>query len=74
MLSICVLGGVITEDTKDLKTIQEFADTYMCENAGVLSEWFALALSNSGCDFSKYISSLDNYISQNSPSGVTSLK
>ena len=74
MLSICVLGGIITEDTKDLKTIQEFADTYMCENAGVLSEWFALALSNSGCDFSKYISSLDNYITQNSPSGVTSLK
>ncbi len=74
LLSLCVLGGVITEDTKDLKTIQEFADTYMCENAGVLSEWFALALSDSGCDFSKYISSLDNYVAQSSPSGVTSLK
>ena len=74
MLSLCVLGGVITEDTDDLTELQEFADTYMCENAGVLSEWFALALSDSGCDFSKYISSLDNYITQNSPSGVTALK
>ncbi len=74
LLSLCVLGGIITEDTNDIKAIQEFADTYMCENAGVLSEWFALALSDTECDFSKYVSSLEQYISENPPSSVSALK
>ena len=75
LLIISVSGAVLTEENlSDKQAVQDFADTYMCENAGVTSEWFAFALAESDCDFSKYISSLDKYISENPPSAVTSLK
>ena len=74
-LTVGACGAVLTEDSlHDDVAVQDFADTYMCENAGVTSEWFAFALSESDCDFSKYISALDKYISDNPPSSVTALK
>lgn len=53
-------------------TEQEFIDRYLCDNLSLGSEWYALALSQSGAyDFQKYSEALLGYLSKkeiNSPS------
>ena len=52
---------------------QEWIDTALTENAGVLSEWYILALSQSGTyDFSSYESALLQYLAEKNVNSASS--
>ncbi len=60
----------------EAETVQEWIDTELAENAGVSSEWYVIALSQSGeYDFSAYRNALESYVGNNSvSSAATRLK
>lgn len=58
---------------EDKNSAEDFLDSYVCENVS-FSEWFVFALAESGCNFNNYVNALDEYLSDNEPSSVTSLK
>ena len=56
-----------------VKTVQEWIDTTLTENAGINSEWYVIALSKSGeYDFSAYKSALEMYVENNDVRSATS--
>ncbi|MBQ4316856.1 MAG: DUF4430 domain-containing protein [Clostridia bacterium] len=63
-----ILDGIIEYQLKktNSESIQKFIDGYLTENAGVASEWYAIALSQyQNYDFSKYGNALDIYLKDN---------
>ncbi len=55
------------------ENVQEWIDTDLTENAGVSSEWYAIALTKGGeYDFSVYKSALENYVRNNNVRSATS--
>ena len=63
-----ILGGIIeyqlTKTNSD--SVQNYIDGYLTENAGVASEWYAIALSQYGnYNFSKYGNALEAYLNDN---------
>ncbi|HNX13909.1 MAG TPA: DUF4430 domain-containing protein [Oscillospiraceae bacterium] len=64
-----LVGGIAeyNEAQSGVNSIQEWIDTGLTENAGVTSEWYAMALSQSGesYDFSAYGNALKTYLSKN---------
>lgn len=60
--------GIIEYELKktDSFSVQDFIDGYLTENAGVSSEWFAIALSQNGeYDLSSYGNALAEYLCDN---------
>ena len=57
----------------DEKTVREYADTKLCEGAGIDSEWMAMTLAQLyDTDLSKYAGALEKYVSENEePSATT---
>lgn len=54
-------------------SIQEWIDGKLTENAGKSSEWYVMSLSKTGnYDFTRYISALEQYISENEIKSATS--
>ena len=63
-----ILDGIIEYQLKktNSESVQDFIDGYLTENAGVASEWYAIALSQyENYDFSKYGNALDTYLKDN---------
>ena len=63
-----ILDGIIEYQLQktDSDSVQDFIDGYLTENAGVASEWYAIALSQYGnYDFSKYGNALETYLKDN---------
>lgn len=54
-------------------SIQDWIDGYLAEKAGILSEWYIVALSQSGdYDFSSYHAALKDYLASNNVRSATS--
>lgn len=55
------------------KTVQEWIDSDLVENAGTSAEWYAIALSQSGdYDFTAYKTALERYVQSNTIRSATS--
>lgn len=69
-----IVDGIVSfrlEET-GADTVQKFIDTALAEKAGVSSEWYVIALSQSGSyDFSSYIKAAEEYISSGAFIGAT---
>lgn len=61
-----IIGGIIAYTCGG--DVQGWIDGELASNAGVLSEWYVLALRqyNGGYDFTSYVNKLEEYISENS--------
>ena len=66
--ALCLRDGIIEYELKktNSESIQDFIDGYLSENAGVSSEWFAIAINQiEQYDLSKYGALLEAYLENN---------
>lgn len=61
-------------ETSGANSVQEWIDNELTENAGISSEWYIIALSQSrsSYDFSSYEAALDSYLSRTNVASATS--
>lgn len=72
-LFFCLLENRLS--SAGASSVQEFIDGYLCENLSAGSEWYVLALAQSGeYDFGKYGDALSQYLSERRISSQSSAK
>ena len=70
-----LVDGIVSYKEKQagVSSVQAWIDGYLTENAGTMSEWYILALTQSGnYDFSAYETALLDYLTNNSVKSATS--